>query len=70
MLFAFNFSTYVPNFSQYEFLMVCPSVEVHQLDIILCALDDYSTLLREKLHTMLQVCSLATKGRVPLIYLF
>ncbi len=40
-------------------------VQVHQLDIILCALDDYSTLLRERLHTMLQVCSLATKVESP-----
>jgi hypothetical protein len=40
-------------------------MQVHQLDIILCALDDYSTLLRERLHTMLQVCSLATKVESP-----
>eukprot|EP00088_Acartia_fossae_P000160 TRINITY_DN10050_c0_g1_i1.p1 TRINITY_DN10050_c0_g1~~TRINITY_DN10050_c0_g1_i1.p1 ORF type:complete len:939 (+),score=261.73 TRINITY_DN10050_c0_g1_i1:63-2879(+) len=36
-------------------------LQVHQLDIILSALDDFSTLLREKLHAMLQACSLATK---------
>jgi hypothetical protein len=40
---------------------MCAHAQVHQLDIILCALDDYSTLLRERLHTMLQMCSLATK---------
>jgi hypothetical protein len=44
---------------------MCARVQVHQLDIILCALDDYSTLLRERLHTMLQVCSLATKVESP-----
>ena len=37
--------------------------KVQQLDIILGALDDYSTLLREKLHAMLQACTLATKVR-------
>jgi len=36
-------------------------LQVVQLDIILSALDDYSTLLREKLHLMLQACHLATK---------
>ena len=30
-------------------------LHVHQLEIVLAALDDYSTLLREKLHVMLQV---------------
>ena len=39
-------------------------LKVHQLDIILGALDDYSTLLREKLHGMLQACTLATKVQI------
>lgn len=36
-------------------------LHAHQLEIILGALDDYSTLLREKLHAMLQACTIATK---------
>jgi len=36
-------------------------LHAHQLEIILGALDDFSTLLREKLHIMLQACSIATK---------
>ena len=34
---------------------------MHQLEVILSALDDFSTLLREKLHLMLQACTIATK---------
>ena len=30
-------------------------LHVHQLEIVLGGLDDYSTLLREKLHLMIQV---------------
>jgi hypothetical protein len=48
-----------------SWLHVRVRMQVHQLDIILCALDDYSTLLRERLHTMLQVCSLSTKVEMP-----
>jgi len=36
-------------------------LQVTQLDIILGALDDFSTLLREKLHGMLQACTVDTK---------
>lgn len=36
-------------------------LHVHQLETILGALDDFSTLLREKLHLMLQACTIATK---------
>eukprot|EP00090_Calanus_glacialis_P002411 TRINITY_DN11803_c0_g1_i1.p1 TRINITY_DN11803_c0_g1~~TRINITY_DN11803_c0_g1_i1.p1 ORF type:complete len:952 (-),score=245.87 TRINITY_DN11803_c0_g1_i1:99-2909(-) len=36
-------------------------LHAHQLEIILGALDDFSTLLREKLHAMLQACTIATK---------
>jgi len=36
-------------------------LQVHQLEIILSALDDYSTIVREKLHIMLQSSSIATK---------
>ena len=36
-------------------------LQVHQLEVILGALDDFSTLLREKLHLMLQACTIATK---------
>ena len=36
-------------------------LHVHQLEVILGALDDFSTLLREKLHLMLQACTIATK---------
>merc|ERR1712013_234927 len=36
-------------------------LQVHQLEGILSALDDFSTLLREKLHLMLQACTIATK---------
>ena len=33
----------------------------HQLEVILGALDDFSTLLRERLHLMLQACTISTK---------
>ena len=42
-------------------------LHVHQLEIILGALDDFSTLLREKLHLMLQSCSLATKDGLNMV---
>ena len=42
-------------------------LHVHQLEIILGALDDFSTLLREKLHLMLQACSLATKDGLNMV---
>eukprot|EP00095_Tigriopus_kingsejongensis_P008319 snap_masked-scaffold871_size86487-processed-gene-0.15 protein:Tk08319 transcript:snap_masked-scaffold871_size86487-processed-gene-0.15-mRNA-1 annotation:"integrator complex subunit 4" len=37
------------------------SLQVNQLEIILTALDDYSLLIRERLHYMLQSSNLATK---------
>jgi len=42
-------------------------LHVHQLEIVLGALDDYSTLLREKLHVMLQSCTLATKDGLNMV---
>ena len=38
-------------------------LHVHQLEIVLGALDDYSTLLREKLHVMLQSIPILTSMR-------
>lgn len=37
------------------------SLQAHQLEVILTALDDYSILIRERLHSMLQSSNLATK---------
>lgn len=34
---------------------------MHQLETILSALEDYSIVVREKLHTMLQASTVATK---------
>ena len=42
-------------------------LHVHQLEIVLGGLDDYSTLLREKLHIMIQACSLATKDGLNMV---
>ena len=42
-------------------------LHVHQLEIVLGALDDFSTLLREKLHEMLQACTLATKDGLNMV---
>ena len=37
------------------------SLQVHQLETILSALDDFSIVIREKLHVMLQTSTIATK---------
>ena len=37
------------------------SLHVHQLETVLAALDDYSLVVRERLHGMLQACRVATK---------
>jgi len=37
------------------------SLQVHQLETIMSALDDYSMTVREKLHVMLQASTIATK---------
>jgi len=42
-------------------------LQVHQLEIILSALDDYSTIVREKLHIMLQSSSIATKDGLKMV---
>ena len=39
----------------------------HQLEIILATLDDFSTLMREKLHVMLQACTIATKDGLKMV---
>ena len=36
-------------------------MQVHQLETILSALDDFSIVVREKLHIMLQASTIATK---------
>ena len=42
-------------------------LHVHQLEIVLGGLDDYSTLLREKLHVMIQACTIATKDGLNMV---
>ncbi len=37
------------------------SLQVHQLETVLSALDDFSLVVRERLHGMLQACRVATK---------
>ena len=37
------------------------SLQAHQLETILWALDDFSIIVREKLHEMLQASSISTK---------
>ena len=42
-------------------------LHVHQLEIVLGGLDDFSTLLREKLHVMIQACTIATKDGLNMV---
>jgi len=42
-------------------------LHVHQLEIVLGGLDDFSTRLREKLHVMIQACTIATKDGLNMV---